>query len=103
MMLLYPSILTTLHILSPDSSLSVMGLEVGAAFDDLQSCSFDSSVSIRRKKASSPQSRFSALQQEQSPVASSPSAAAACSLYTVTLQQPQNCLVQFAVLFLYCF
>jgi hypothetical protein len=86
-MLPYPSVVTSLHILSPDSSLSVVGMEVGVMFDDLQSCSFDTSVSIRRKKAASPLSRPSFMQQEQ------PAAAAACSLYTVTLHQPQNCLV----------
>jgi hypothetical protein len=90
-MLSYPSVLTSLHLLSPDSSLSVVGLEVGVTFDDLQSCLFDTSVSIRMKKATPPHASSppSFPQLEQPAAVDAP----ACSLYTVTLQQPQNCLV----------
>lgn len=81
----FPSVVSSVHILSGDACLAVSTLEFGVTCDDLYACQYDTSISLRNRKASC------LLQQ---PLATgSPSEPCSSSLYTVTPQQPQSCLV----------
>lgn len=81
----FPSVVSSVHILSGDACLAVSTLEFGVTCDDLHACQYDTSTSLRNRRAS--------YMRQQQLATASPSELLPSSLYTVTPHQPQSCLV----------
>ena len=92
LLLPYPSVVTSLRLLSLDPSLTITSLELGHACDHLQSCVFDLTSKMSSKQVT--------LDQQMSPTVSSPVATAIqFTSYKMAPQPQQQCSVYTSLCF----